>query len=162
MKNSKTVLIAAVVCCLAVVAMVLALCLPREGEEAWQFVPPEFDKNASVGVPKVDDASWMPIYKDGMGFSAHVCGNVVVNNKSADIYFTNDQGNKVWMKLRITDANGKIICETGLIKAGEYIKSVSFNTVPKIGTKISMKIMTYEPETYYSTGAVSLNTVIGG
>ena len=61
--------------------------------------------------------------------------------------------------LRIFDASGNIIAETGLIKPNEYLKTVSFNTVPENGSKLIMKVMTYEPDTYYSGGAVSLSTV---
>lgn len=36
--------------------------------------------------------------------------------------------------------------------------------VPEVaeGTKVKLKIMGYEPETYLSAGAVTLNTAIGG
>ena len=63
------------------------------------------------------------------------------------------------MKLRIFDDKGNVIAETGLIKPNEYLKTVSFDTIPNNNSKIVMKIMTYEPNTYYSGGAVSLSTV---
>ncbi len=162
MKQNKTVIIASVVCLVAVVGMILALCLTSGESEPQQFVAPEFDSAAVAGTPTDADDSWTPIYKEGMEFSAHVCGRVIVNDNAADIYFTNDEGNDVWMKLRIIDTEGNILGETGLIKPGEYVRSVTFDTVPSSGTEIKMKIMAYEPETYYSAGAVSLNTVIGG
>lgn len=161
MKN-KGLIAAAALCLAAVIAMVFALTRGAPEKKPVKFKAPDFDKNAITGTPTVEDESWMPIYKDGMDFSAHVCGRVLINNKAADLYFTNDEGNSVWMKLRIMDENGKILGETGLIKPGQYVKSVGFNTVPAVGTKIKMKIMTYQPETYYSAGAVTLNTVIGG
>ncbi len=162
MKQNKSIIIAVSVCLVAVVCMILALCLTDGKSEPKKFVAPEFDSTAVEGTPTGVDDSWMPIYKEGMEFSAHICGRVVISNKTADIYFTNDEGNDVWMKLRIMDEGGNILGETGLIKPGEYVKSVTFNTVPSKGTNIKMKIMAYEPETYYSAGAVSLNTTIGG
>ena len=98
----------------------------------------------------------------GMGFSVWVCGNVTLDGSHATVYLTNPESNRVWMKLRIMDADGNILGETGLIKPGEYVQSVALSEVPAIGTAIQMKIMTYEPETYYSAGAVTMNTVIGG
>lgn len=97
-----------------------------------------------------------------MSFFAHVCGRVIIENGKADLYFTNDEGNKVWLKLRITGADDDILAETGLLKPEEYVKSVFFDTVPENGTAIKLKIMAYEPETYYSAGSVSLNTTVGG
>jgi hypothetical protein len=32
--------------------------------------------------------------------------------------------------------------------------------VPAVGANIAMKIMAYEPDTYYSLGAVTLNTTV--
>lgn len=125
-----------------------------------EFVPPEFDSGAAVGAPSVpNDMGYLEVYKEGMSFNAFVCGEVNIKDGKADIYFTNPEKNTLWMKLRIFDENGKVIAETGLIKPNEYLKTVSFDTVPKNNSKITMKIMTYEPNTYYSGGAVSLNTV---
>ena len=59
-----------------------------------------------------------------------------------------------WMKM------GMFWVETGLIRPGEYVQSVTFDTAPAPGTAISMKVMAYEPETYHSGGAVTLNTVV--
>ncbi len=162
MKQKKMMIIALAVCLVAVAGMIVALCLTGGEREAPQFVAPPFDSGAVQGIPTGAGDSWMPIYKEGMSFSAHVCGRVVIKDAAADLYFTNDAGNECWMKLRITDEEGNILGETGLLKPGEYVKSISFQSVPTAGTKIKMKIMAYEPETYYSAGAVTLNTVVGG
>ena len=49
--------------------------------------------------------------------------------------------------------------ETGLIKPGEYVRSVVFSKVPLAGVEISLRVMSYEPETYYSKGEVTLQTI---
>ncbi len=149
-------------CVTALVIMTAALCFGGKSAEQAEFVPPDFDPSAVIGTPIDAGESWMQVYQEGMNFSAHVCGRVIVNDNSADIYFTNDESNDVWMKLRITDSEGNILGETGLIKPGEYVKSVIFDNVPNQGAEIKMKIMSYEPDTYYSAGAVTLNTTIGG
>ena len=155
----KTVFIFSAVCFVAVIGMILSLALTGEKSGKKEFVPPEFEPMAQKGIPTVTDNSWTKIYKDGMGFSAHICGRVMIENNSADLFFTNDSDNPVWLKLRILDEKNHILAETGLIKPGEYIKTVEFIKVPQKGAKITLKIMAYEPDTYYSAGAVSLNTV---
>ncbi len=163
MKNRKSVFIAAALCIVAVAAMALSLWLTKDkASEVSLFEAPAFDAAAQIGVPAPDDKSWSRIYTEGMEFSARVCGNVVVNDGSADVYFTNEKENTVWMKLRVYDTAGNILAETGLIKPGEYVRSIVFDKPPAVNTKIKMKIMAYEPHSYYSAGAVSLNTVIGG
>ena len=46
------------------------------------------------------------------------------------------------------------------MKPGEYVKSVSIDKDISDGSSIKLKIMAYEPQTYYSAGAVTLNTQI--
>ena len=66
----------------------------------------------------------------------------------------------MWLKVRVLDEKGNTLGETGLVRPGEYVQSVELDTVPKTGTPIVLKIMAYQPDTYYSEGAVSLNTTI--
>ena len=96
-----------------------------------------------------------------MAFKCSICGNVIASGGAADVYFTNSSEQEVWLKLRVLDEDGNIIGETGLIKPGEYVKSVSIDKDISDGSTIKLKIMAYEPETYYSAGAVTLNTKIG-
>ncbi|MCD8120592.1 MAG: hypothetical protein LUE29_14145 [Lachnospiraceae bacterium] len=160
MKQNKSIYIAAVVCLVAIIVMVAALVNSGGETEQSSFIPPEFDSAAVTGTPEPEDDSWSQINQDGMGFSAHICGSVVIENGAADLYFTNDEGNEVWLKLRIMDEYGNILAETGLLKPGEYVQSVLFDILPDDGSSISMKIMAYEPDTYYSAGAVTLNTTV--
>ncbi len=158
--KSKRIWQIALLCAVLFVGVVVVLSWPDGQEELPSFVPPPFDATAIVGMPTITDSSYMPIYQEGMSYVAHICGRVVVVGDAADVYFTNDAGNNVWMKLRVADGEGNVIGETGLIKPGEYIKSVRFDRAPGVGTKLRMKIMAYEPDTYYSAGAVTLNTVV--
>ena len=148
------------ICAVAVVAMIIALCVPKE--ERGEFTPPPFEANAVSGVPTVNDAlGYSEIYQDGMGFSAWVCGNVTMNGKDARVYFTNPAANTVWLKVRLLDASGNILGESGILKPGEYVEHVTLTSELAMGMGISIKIMAYEPETYHSEGAVVLNTAIG-
>ena len=100
------------------------------------------------------------IYQDGMEFRAYICGNVIVKGDAADVYFTNSEKFDVWLKLRVLTADGILLGETGLIRPGEYVKSVSLTSEVEDGTAIKLKIMAYEPDTYYSAGSVTLNTIL--
>ncbi len=76
----------------------------------------------------------------------------------AVVRFANPQSNDVWLKLRVLDAQGNLPGETGLIRPGEYLRSVALMAPLQKGTPIELKIMAYEIDTYYSAGAVSLQT----
>ena len=64
------------------------------------------------------------------------------------------------ISVEILTANGTLLGETGLIRPGEYVKSVSLTSEVEDGTAIKLKIMAYEPDTYYSAGSVTLNTIL--
>lgn len=158
----KAVYFSAAVCILAVLGMLLSLTRTGKSPEQAAFVPPPFETTAQSGMPETADASWTQIYRDGMDFSAHICGNIVLHGNAAAVYFTNDAGNQVWLKLRILDTEDRILAETGLLKSNEYVQTVTFDTVPESGAAIRLKIMAYKPDTYYSAGAATLNTTVGG
>lgn len=154
----KALWVSAAICLLSLVGMVLSLALTGGRGETGEFVPPPFEEAAESGTPTVADESYTRIFRDGMSFSAHVTGRVILTDGAADLWFTSDRENEVWLKLRILDEKGNILAETGLLKPGEYVKSVRFSTLPKDGERIRLKIMAYEKETYESVGAVTLNT----
>lgn len=138
--------------------MITVLANPRKGD-AQTFTPPPFEENAVSGVPAVPEGlGWGEL--DAKAYRASVCGVIRVENGSADVWFTNPESNAVWLKLRILDKNGNILGETGIIKPGEYVQRISFDTLPQSGDAIMLKLMAYEPETYHSAGAVTLNTTI--
>ena len=166
-KNKRAdILLISLLCVVAAAVVIVAVIIAvnifalNENSQNAEFVPPKFDSEAAEGVPSVPDGmGYLEVYKEGMSFNAFVCGEVNVVNGKADVYFTNPQKNTLWMKLRVFDEKGNVIAETGLIKPNEYLKTISFEKIPANNSKITMKIMTYEPTTYYSGGAVSLNTV---
>ena len=124
-----------------------------------EFTPPPFDAAAVVGSPAVPDGlGWQEL--DAQAYIVGICGKFIPNGNTADIWLTNPEGNIVWLKVRVLDEKGNILGETGLVRPGEYVQSVELDTIPKTGTPIVLKIMAYQPDTYYSEGAVSLNTAI--
>lgn len=154
MKKKPTPLLLAVFLC-AVSLIVMAFALTRQPQpQIGAFTPPPFDAAAQVGIPTVPD---------GLGYSeldceaykVSLCGRLTAQG---DLWLTNPESNQVWLKVRVLDGSGNILGETGLVRPGEYIQTVTLTAIPKAGTPITLKIMAYEPDTYYSAGAVSLNT----
>lgn len=149
---------------LAVALIVMAAALVFGGKQKTaEFTPPLFEPAAVAGVPEVPESlGYISPYQEGMGYRFSVCGNVVMEGSSAAVYLTNPAENEVWLKLRVLDENGNILGETGLLKPGKYVKDVALTGNLPAGTPIKLKIMGYEPETYFSAGSATLNTAIGG
>ena len=164
-RNKNISICAAVaVCVCCVIFMIVAFSIPKDAERG-EFTPPAFAQNAKSGVPEVpSELGWFTPQAEGLHLKVSVCGEVIISDGKADIYFTNHAENTDWMKVRVLDNDGNILAETGIIKPGEYIKTIEFNTVPANGQEIVYKIMAYEPETYYSAGSITLSTYaqIGG
>ena len=152
-------LAAIIACSVAVIAMVVVIAIkftPKKGE----FEAPPFDSSAVAGTPEVPDGlGWAELNAEE-AFFVSVCGEVKLSDGKADVWFTNPEKNAAWLKLRVLDEQGEILAETGLIRPGEYLQTIHFDTLPEIGNNIVMKVMAYEPDTYVSAGAVSLKTVI--
>ena len=163
-KNPKTNKTVPVLCgVFAIVLAVMSAALYFGGkQDTAEFTPPPFEPAAVSGVPEVPESlGYISPYQEGMGYRFSVCGNVVMEGNAAAVYLTNPAENKVWLKLRVLDENGNILGETGLIRPGEYVKDVALTENLPTGTKIKLKIMGYEPETYFSAGSATLNTAIG-
>lgn len=155
--NKKLLIITAVLCAVSVVGMILALTVgtPTEGG----FSPPPFDPAAQAGAPTIpQNAGYGEMDAKAFRFSA--AGALTAESDAVDVWLTNSTDNSVWLKVRILDKSGRTLGESGLIRPGEYVQSVRLDRIPKENTEISLKIMAYEPDTYYSAGSAVLNTVL--
>lgn len=152
---------AAVVCVISLAVMTAVLIRSDKNSGSSGFTPPSFEAGAVSGMPDVpEELGWSEIYQEGMSFKAYVCGNVIAEGDSTQVYFTNSGDYDVWLRLRILNENGTVIGESGLLKPGEYVKSVPLTSDIADGENVRLKIMAYEPESYYSAGTVTLNTTI--
>ena len=163
MKSKKILRILALL--LSIITILMLVSCEEEEQKptsAGEFVPPPFDAGAVVGVPNIENPAAIGYTElDAKAYKFALCGIVKLSGDSADIYLTNPETNTVWFKLRVLDTEGNILGETGLLRPGEYVKTITFDKkVPKVGDEIVMKIMGYEPDTYYSAGAVNVSTVI--
>ena len=158
-KKNYILPLAAVLCVLSLAVMVFALTRQEVQTEMGEFTPPPFDGGAVVGSPAVlEGLGWQEL--DAKVYKAGICGKFIPKGNTADVWLTNPESNTVWLKVRVLDEKGNTLGETGIIKPGEYVQSVELDNVPKAGKPIVLKIMAYQPDTYYSEGAVSLNTTI--
>lgn len=159
-RRDVTLIVMVIACVVAVAVMVVALCTSGRGE-ATEFVPPPFEEDAVVGVPEVEDGrGYSELYQEGMAYRVSLCGNVHVTGQEAEVYLTNAAENAVWLKLRVLGADGEVLGETGLIKPGEYVKSVQLNAPLPKGEGICLKVMGYEPGSYHSLGALTLTPMV--
>ncbi len=159
-KNNLVIALMIVICLISIIVMLWAL-TRQEKNKQLEFTPPPFESTAVTGTPEVPaELGWKEL--DAQEFKVSVCGIVKIIDSKADIWFTNPACNTVWMKLRAIDNSGNILGETGLIKPDEYIQSIHFGTVPDEGEEIILKLMAYEPETYYSAGSATLKTMVAG
>lgn len=148
------------ICLALLIATVLILIFTGGTSEPQAFTPPPFDEAATKGTPTVPAGmGWSEIYKDGMSFRANLCGEIRIRDGKAKVYFTSPESNTLWMKLRVVNTKGEILAESGLIRPGEYLEEIAFDQIPQHNERITLRIMSYQPETYYSGGAASLNTV---
>ena len=158
-KKNYILPLAAVLCAVSLAVMVFALTRQEAQTEMGEFTPPPFDAAAVVGSPAVPDGlGWQEL--DAQAYIVGICGKIIPDGNTADVWLTNPESNTVWLKVRVLDEKGNTLGETGLIKPGEYVQSVELDTAAKAGKPIVLKIMAYQPDTYYSEGAVTFNTTI--
>lgn len=163
MKVSKRiVLVLSIICIFSVLFMLYALYRTAPKKIESKFIPPGFDESAIKGNPNVADIyGWSEIFQEGMNFKFSITNKIYVDEENqADVYLYSDDGNNVWIKARIFDEKGTVLGESKLIRSGEYIKSVNLCKKVNSGQKVRIKIMSYQPDTYYSEGSVILNSYI--
>lgn len=158
-KRKGIFIIAAVVCVISLIIMCVTLLFKKHNFQQNTFIPPLFEEKAICGTPSdINRDDWRQF--DAQVYKFSICTSITVVEKKADIWLTNPQENSVWIKMRILDESGNKLSETGLLRPGEYVQAVYFDEVPENNTDIVLKLMAYEPETYYSAGSVQINTTI--
>jgi hypothetical protein len=91
-----------------------------------------------------------------------ICGNLMPDARgNIDINLTNYATNSVWMRLAAYYDN-KLVGQTDAIVPGTYLPQMQINTtdIPDTKTQLTLKLLTYEPNTYYSEGAITINVVL--
>ena len=154
-KQQKILLIILSVLLIAVLVTTVVVALRKDSFVIENFVPPPFDDNAVSGTPDVSNKGFgtMTVRPD---FVIGLCPYPEMNESCLELYFTSPETNSVWMRICIYDESGVLLAESGLIKPGEYLPSVSLPSLPTSTKKLYARIFSYEPNTYYSEGAVDV------
>lgn len=142
--SRRAVAVLAVACALAALAMAAAL-LHHPQAAAVTGTPAAPEGYGTVDAP---------------AYTVALCGAPAVQEGAAQLWFTNPGQNTVWLKVRIYTPDGILLGESGLLKPSQYVQAVALSPVPDAGTSIVLKVMAYEPDTYHSAGAVTLNTAL--
>lgn len=143
--------------CLCLLALLLWI-LHTEKTSA-TFSPPSLDPQRQAGSPDPDLAPELQTLDVG-AYQIQICSQPRFKQRHAQVWLVNAAENQAWIKIRISDSQGNILGESGLICPGEYLCDVALSVQPESGATIKMKIMAYAPQTYYSLGAVDLVTTV--
>lgn len=146
---------------ITVVIVILTIIISVKTSSEEEFIKPNFDKNAiNISENYIDEKLQYAEINVAEGYVIGICNNLILDEESnIKIYFTSLKENNVLVKLRIYDKQNNILQETGLIKPGEQIEKIKIDNL-KQSKEVIIKIMSYDPETYYSKGSVALNTQI--
>lgn len=139
---------------LAVFAAVLILRGGGRDTVVTDFTPPPFDPAARSGQPQGVEQSTYGTLNLADGIAVSLCSAPAVTDGAARVYFASDADNTAWVRLRLLDAQGDLLGETGLLRPGEYVESVVLQKQPR-KAQATVKILTYQPDTYYSLGSAS-------
>ena len=147
-------------CVVALIVLIAVICISvrKQTPIVGEFSPPPFESAAVYGVPEVDETLGWSELSVRAGYIVHVCGVLNADDDgTVAVFFSSDADNDVWLKLRLKNADGATIGETGILKPGEYVERVTLNDDAASG-EVVLQILGYEPETYYSAGSVTLAT----
>lgn len=148
----------------AAVIAVVAVRANRQPETViGQFTPPPFASEPCVGTPDPAQVENLPYgtltLKEGIAVS--MVSDVAVNEQgSAEVWFTSHPNNTAWVMLRLMDEKGNVLAESGLLKPGQYIRALQLDVIPKRSGLIVARILTYEPETYFSLGSANAQVML--
>ncbi|MBP3936350.1 MAG: hypothetical protein IK954_02050 [Clostridia bacterium] len=160
MSKAQITLLSALALLLAAIIAMIAVVATRP-EPSTGFTPPPFDAGALVGEPS-DIPAELNYQKVKLSeeFAVGLCGNLTATDGCVDLYLTAASQNTVWVRVLLLDESGSEIGSTGLVKPGEYVRSVKLDAVPSQKTTVTAKILSYQPETYYSMGSASAKIIL--
>ena len=164
--SKKEIIILAMVGVLMVAAIVGIIVAKKNNQQQIivnDFVAPPFDAAAQTGtptdVPERGAYGALALREDAV---VRMCANVFTEGNAALLYLTSENENVGWIRVKLLDANGNLVGESGLIRPGEYVRAVQLKQPVSEGTMLAVKILVYEPETYLSIGSAGAQVRIAG
>ena len=158
MSKKQWILIIALVLLVAAAFTAACIVIVHNKKSSDGFTPPAFDQNAVAGAPEG--------VKGFRNFSTEnyvfgLCGILPQYDKNKiDVYFASASENGALLKLYVLDENGTVLGETGAVRPGEYVKTLELKKPVKETSPVSLRVVSYENDTYYSMGVVTIKTDI--
>lgn len=160
-KQQKIIISIMSVILLAFIVTTAFILIDRRNETVMgEFEAPPFDENAVSGVPDVD--AWLNYREINVaeGFAFSMCGNLTLSDSGCVVYFTSPSNNAVWLLMKLYDEEGNVLGQSQIVRPGEYVECIALSKRPKTSTAVKVKILSYEPETYYSQGSAEASFII--
>lgn len=164
--SKKEICILSVLAALIIAAVIAVVCIrgSREPERVvGEFTPPSFAENVHTGAPDPTEVEGLPYGTLTLSEEISISMVSTLNvdeNGDVEIWLTAPASNKGWVMLRLVDEQGRVLAESGVLKANQYIRTMHLDSVPQSGGIILAKILTYEPDTYYSMGSASAQVML--
>ena len=163
MTKSQKIILLVLAVVLVAVSVAAAVVGRQEPERVvGDFVPPAF-ADAVSGAPASHEVEGLPYGSLSLSeeISVSMVSNLTVDEHGAvDVWFAAPESNRGWVLLRLQDEDGNVLGETGIVRPGEYVQSIRLDSVPKSSGIILARILTYEPDTYYSMGSASAQVML--
>lgn len=159
-QQKKIIWVMCVIFALMLGALIVVPAVIDPGTVVGEFQAPEFDPDAQAGVPTPEQERQFAWLQMGDDIRIGLCGVPVLSGNEAVIWFASDETNTAWLQARIYDAEGNELGRSGLIRPGEHITGVELTPVPNGTASVTIRILSYEPETYYSLGSASVQVML--
>ena len=160
-KQQKLIIKIALIIVSIICIISITIFLNKDKLKKGQFIIPEIEQNAIAGKPNF-------IAKDLMYTEAKVNDNYIVYLCAAPktkeniltLFFTSVKTNTELIKIKILDSKNNVLGESGLLKPDSYLKDIELNRKLEDKEKITIKVMGYEKDTYYSQGSIKLDIFV--
>lgn len=157
--NEKTEKLLLRISIAVVAAFVVAACivsLIKRNQKSSGFVAPDFDSGCVA-----TDFESAPGNKIAVteGLTVAIPSEISGNQDGIDVNFAAAPNNRGNIKLELIDSEGNIVAESGLIRPGEGLATITkiySKNLPESDGNLTIKVLTYEPETYISLGSCTL------
>ena len=122
---------------------------------------PDFDDAAVSGAPEVEERYGYSALTVDEGYQVYLCGVPANDGETVELFLTNPEDNTVWFRCEILDADGQVLASSGVLRPGEYLPSLTLSEpLTERETPVTVRVVSYEPDTWRSRGNVNLNLTL--
>ena len=127
------------------------------------YVPPEFEKNVTEGVPNPDDHFMYGTLETDYGYRFSMATNIYQQQDgSTYVYLTNYEENDVKIMCEILNQDtGETCYRSGVILPGKYVEKLfPVMEIPNEAFDATIMIYAFEEGTWYSAGTVEIAATV--